>query len=77
MSKKIGIITIGQSPRTDVLPEMSAFFPEGVEVLEQGALDGLTPQQVRAFAPEAVTRLPFTSTPLSITLNGRKIIRPS
>ncbi len=53
MSKKIGIITIGQSPRTDVLPEMSAFFPEGVEVLEQGALDGLTPQQVRAFAPEA------------------------
>ena len=36
MSKKIGIITIGQSPRTDVVPEMTAFFGEGVEVLERG-----------------------------------------
>jgi len=53
MSKKIGIITIGQSPRTDVVPEMAAFFGEGVEVLERGALDGLSLEQVRAYAPEA------------------------
>jgi len=52
MSKKIGIITIGQSPRTDVVPEMAAFFGEGVEVLERGALDGLTFEQVRAYRPE-------------------------
>lgn len=53
MSKKIGIITIGQSPRTDVVPEMAAFFGEGIEVLERGALDGLTLEQVRAYGPEA------------------------
>ena len=53
MSKKIGIITIGQSPRPDVVPEMTAFFGEGVEVLERGALDGLNLEQVRAYAPEA------------------------
>lgn len=53
MSKKIGIITIGQSPRTDVVPEMTAFFGEGIEVLERGALDGLTLEQVREYAPDA------------------------
>jgi protein AroM len=53
MNKKIGIITIGQSPRADVVPEMSAFFGEGVEVLERGALDGLTLEEVRAYAPDA------------------------
>jgi protein AroM len=53
MNKKIGIITIGQSPRADVVPEMTAFFEEGTEVLERGALDGLTLEQVRAYAPEA------------------------
>jgi protein AroM len=53
MNKRIGIITIGQSPRADVVPEMTAFFGEGVEVLERGALDGLTLDQVGEFAPEA------------------------
>jgi protein AroM len=53
MSKTIGIITIGQSPRTDVVPEMTAFFGENVEVLERGALDGLTLEEVRAYEPEA------------------------
>ena len=52
MSKKIGIITIGQSPRTDVVPEMAAFFGDGIDVLERGALDGLTLEQVRAYEPE-------------------------
>jgi protein AroM len=53
MKKKIGIITIGQSPRSDVVPEMTAFFGEGVEVLERGALDGLNLEQVRAYEPDA------------------------
>jgi len=53
MRKKIGIITIGQSPRVDVVPEMTQFFGDHVEVLEVGALDGLTLAQVRAYRPEA------------------------
>ena len=53
MGKKIGIITIGQSPRMDVVPEMTPFFGGHVEVLEVGAMDGLTLAQTRAYRPEA------------------------
>ncbi len=52
MGKKIGIITIGQSPRTDVVPEMTQFLGNDVEVLEIGALDGLTLDQVKGYCPE-------------------------
>ena len=51
--KKIGIVTIGQSPRTDVVKEMAPFFGRNVSVLERGALDGLTLEQVREFSPES------------------------
>ncbi len=52
MSKKIGVLTIGQSPRDDVVPEMAAFFGKDVEISESGALDGLTLDQVKALCPE-------------------------
>lgn len=42
MKKKIGAITIGQSPRIDVIPEMQEILGENVIILEAGALDGLT-----------------------------------
>jgi protein AroM len=51
--KKIGIITIGQSPRPDVIEEMSPFFGENVNVLERGALDGLTLEQVKELSPDS------------------------
>jgi protein AroM len=50
--KKIGIVTIGQSPRPDVVKEMAPFFGENVSVLERGALDGLTLEQVKELSPE-------------------------
>lgn len=53
--KKIGIITIGQSPRTDVITEILPFFGENIEVLERGALDGLSLEKVKNFAPEKGT----------------------
>ena len=49
--KKIGIVTIGQSPRPDVVKEMAPFFGKNVSVLERGALDGLTLEQVKEFSP--------------------------
>ncbi len=49
--KKVGIITIGQSPRPDVIAEMSPFFGENIAVLERGALDGLDLEQVSKLAP--------------------------
>lgn len=61
MPVKIGAITIGQSPRTDVIPEIQPLLG-GVKLAECGALDGLSPKDIAPFAPEAgecilVTRL--------------------
>lgn len=49
--KKIGMITIGQSPRADIVPEIRGILGDGVEVMEAGALDGLSLEQVRGFYP--------------------------
>jgi len=49
--KKIGVVTIGQSPRVDVVPEMCAILGSGVEIMEGGALDGLTYEEILAFTP--------------------------
>ena len=48
---KIGAVTIGQSPRVDVTPDILPIFGEGVELLQAGALDGLTKEQIRSMAP--------------------------
>src|SRR3989454_7570411 len=62
MSKaRIGMVTVGQAPRGDVVPDMAALLP-GVEILEAGALDGLDRAAIARLAPEGddeilVTRL--------------------
>ena len=38
--KKIGMLTIGQSPRDDILPSLKEILGENVEIVEAGALDG-------------------------------------
>ena len=52
MKKQIGIVTIGQSPRSDVVPEMQVHLGAHVEVLDHGALDGLTLAEVENYTPE-------------------------
>ena len=52
MKKHIGIVTIGQSPRTDVVPEIQTHLGDHVAVLEHGALDGLSLTEVKDYAPE-------------------------
>ena len=49
--RKVGAITIGQSPRVDVVPEMLEVLGPSVEVVEGGALDGLSAAEVAALAP--------------------------
>lgn len=51
MKKKLGAITIGQSPRSDVVPEIIPYLGDNVEVIEAGALDGLTYEEIQEFAP--------------------------
>lgn len=48
---QIGLVTIGQAPRIDVVPEMRQLLGPAVEVLEAGALDGMTLEEVRALRP--------------------------
>ncbi|WP_347354356.1 AroM family protein [Acetoanaerobium noterae] len=52
MKRKLGAITIGQSPRDDVIPEMIELLGDDIEVLQAGALDGLTLEEIEKFTPE-------------------------
>src|SRR5437773_11372912 len=47
----VGLITIGQSPRVDVVPDMAEVIGLGVEIREAGALDGLDRARIDALAP--------------------------
>lgn len=49
---RVGLITIGQAPRDDVVPDMLAQLPFDVEPLERGAIDGLSLEEVQALAPQ-------------------------
>lgn len=58
----VGLITIGQSPRADVVPDMVEVLGPGVAIRERGALDGLAREDIAALAPDPgdeilVTRL--------------------
>lgn len=53
MSPILGLITIGQSPRVDVVPDMAEIIGPGVEIREAGALDGLESAQIDALAPSS------------------------
>lgn len=60
--RRIGTITIGQSPRVDMIPEIQAILGDNVEIIEAGALDALTREQIADIAPKQgeyvlVTRL--------------------
>ncbi len=50
---RIGMSTIGQSPRVDLVPYMKEVFTKPVEVLEKGCLDNLSREEIASFAPEA------------------------
>lgn len=48
---KIGLITIGQSPRTDVTATITEMLGPEVELIEKGVLDGLTREEIDKLAP--------------------------
>ena len=47
----LGLLTIGQSPRDDVLPQVLPHLPSDVRVIQAGALDDLTDEEIAALAP--------------------------
>lgn len=48
---KIGAVTIGQSPRVDVTPDILPILGEKVELIQAGALDGLTKEEIQSMTP--------------------------
>lgn len=70
---EIGFITLGQSPRPDILGEMRDLLGKEIALAERGALDGLTPEQVEALRPSGgedalLTRL-ANGTPVVVEKN--------
>jgi protein AroM len=62
MLHRITFLTIGQTPRDDLVPEIVAALPLAVDVREWGALDGLDAEEIADLAPDEhdhalVTRL--------------------
>ncbi len=50
--KRIGFVTIGQSPRRDLVPGIMKALEPGFEAVERGALDDLTLEEVRKVEPK-------------------------
>lgn len=62
MARRAAFVTIGHSPRDDIVPAMRAWLADDLEIREFGALDPLTRADVSALAPQdgehrLVTRL--------------------
>ena len=53
VTQRVGMATIGQSPRDDVVPAMRVYLPEGLEIVERGALDGLSYDATMPYWAEA------------------------
>ena len=65
---KIGLFTIGQSPREDVVPEMRPYLLPQIVIDEKGLLDGMPAEEIELFKPE------FGEVPLvTRTKDGRQI----
>jgi protein AroM len=72
----VGLVTIGQSPRVDVVPDMVAVMGPDIDVREAGALDGLSRADIASRAPTGndeilVTRLADGT---SVFLGKQKIV---
>ena len=49
MKYQVGTVTIGQAPRVDITPDLKTIIGDGIEIVEAGALDGLTKKDIEKF----------------------------
>lgn len=52
---KVGAITIGQSPRTDVTQDILPLLGDQVELLQAGGLVGFPGKRLKPFSPARTT----------------------
>ena len=69
MKKKLGVITIGQSPRDDILTEMRPYIGNNVEIIQSGALDGLTYEEILVLEHEEDNNILITKLRNGKTVN--------
>jgi len=48
---KVGVVTIGQIPREDLMPQLTEDMGSSIQILEAGALDGMSKEEVAKIAP--------------------------
>jgi len=51
--KRVGLVTTSQTPRTDVVPSLRKMIGRSIEIVEAGALDDLTRQEILKLAPKS------------------------
>lgn len=49
---KIGAVTVGQAPRKDVEEDIRAILPKEAELIQRGALDHITEEELKEIEPE-------------------------
>ncbi|MDQ7841075.1 MAG: AroM family protein [bacterium] len=72
MSSSTGVVaavTIGQSPRPDIFDEIMPLLGAGVRVIEAGALDGLSDDEIAAHRPA-----PYDHTLVTRLRDGREVL---
>lgn len=50
---RIGLLTIGQSPREDITSDMKPLLSSDIEIVEYGVLDDLNPEEIASLVPQA------------------------
>ncbi|MEM0014032.1 MAG: AroM family protein [Zestosphaera sp.] len=74
---RVGLLTIGQSPRVDVLKDLSKLMPEYIEIIEAGALDDYDEEYIKdrlSPAPEDVVYVSRLRTGTEVKISKSKII---
>jgi protein AroM len=66
MQQTVGLITIGQTPRTDMIPAIRSFLPNDTVIIEKGVLDGRSDKEIGDLKPE-----PGQTTLISRLQNGQ------
>ena len=74
--KKIGAITIGQAPRTDILQDIEPILGPDVVLIQAGALDTMTLDEVRSLRPDGQgnTLVSRMRDGTAVTLQEQKIL---
>ncbi len=67
--KPLGLLTIGQAPRDDVVPEIRSLLPADVEIIQAGALDGLSSEEIAHHRPTQ-----GTATVVTRLADGREVM---